>query len=1031
MNLNWLLFRPLSFLFICTAWCATPVVAEVDFRHDVRPILSDRCFACHGPDKEHREADLRLDQFSESLIESSVIQPGKPEESELLARITSDDPDMRMPPADTGDPLTPDEINVLREWIATGATWQRHWAFESPQRPPTPDVDDAPWPTNEIDYFTLAEMQHRQLKPSAQASPETLVRRLHLDLIGLPPTLDQVDAFVADSSAAAYERLVDQLLDDPRFGERMALAWLDQARYADTNGYSIDGGRQMWLWRDWVIDAYNRNLPFDQFLTEQLAGDLLPNATEDQRIASGFNRNHMITHEGGTIPEENLVNYVADRVKTTSEVFLGLTMACAQCHDHKFDPISQEDYYRFFAFFNTVNERGLDGNAGINAVPKIKATSVFGKNPSHLKSLQEQLVKLEAVLDRPLESQSAWETKTLAELSQRGDSLQLHPVEVIKVTSPNRGADYEVKEDGTVFVPNGQGRSPSISTKLPVDNVTGLRLVFTPHETFPNGGLGTGSKDGLHGSFLLTSFTASATNVASDQVDLYKQLRFNRVTASAQHPEHPPQDCLDERDHNGWSPHPNNQVPQHISFMLDEPLDVDATPYLTVMLVWGRTGYGGVGGQYRLYAMTGNDDGTNVPAHIQAILRVPAEQRTEAQAKTLQDYHTSVAPELEGVRHRIANLKERIDYLSQPHEVMVMQEAEKPRETFVLSRGQYDQPTERVTPAIPGSLFVTDEAYQANRLGLTQWMTNPQHPLTSRVAVNRVWQLLFGNGLVRTSADFGSQGTPPTHPALLDYLAVDFVESGWDVKRLIKRIVMSSTYRQDSSVSPEHALHDPQNRWLSRGPRFRLPAELIRDQALAASGLLSPYLGGPSVKPYQPPALWKEISHYGSTPATSQVFVQDHGVWLYRRSLYTYWKRTAPPPAMLAFDAPNREFCTVQRIPTNTPLQALVLLNDPQFVEAGRALGERILQTQNQDTERLVYAFRLVTSRRPDEKELKVLRSVLEQKRNRYANDPDAAAALLRIGEHRSELEAEVAERAAWASVGALLLNLSETITRG
>ncbi len=1017
---------------------ASVLAAEaIDFQRDVRPILSDHCFACHGPDVNERKADLRLDEPSDDMQERQIVVPQRPDESELLRRVQAEDPDERMPPPEFGKQLTADQVEQLRRWIDQGAAWRGHWAFEPPRRAPLPGVRQVAWPRGELDFFVLARIEDAGLQPTPRADRRTLLRRLCLDLTGLPPTRDQLTEFLADGDPDAYERWVDRLLESPAFGERMALAWMDQARYADTNGYSIDGGRQMWLWRDWVIDAYNRNLPFDQFVVDQLAGDLLPGATADQRLATGFHRNHMITHEGGTIPEENLTNYVADRVKTTGEVFLGLTLGCAQCHDHKFDPITQRDYYRLFAYFNTLGDRGLDGDGGRNATPKIAARSIFGRDDRMMAEHRAELAELRAQLEHhPLTGQAKWEQQTRLELERRGADLQLHPVEVLKVTSPNRGAEYDVRADGTVFIPSASGRSPSISAKIDADNVTALRLVFTPHENFPQGGLGHGNPSGLPGSFLLTGFSASATALPSDQVDLYRTLAFKTATASAAHPDFPPVNCLDERDHNGWSPHPHNQQAQHITFQLAEPLHASETPYVTVMLVWGGGPFGGgaalIGGQYRLFAVTGHDDGTNLPDEVQTILRTVDAERSAAQAERLKTYYASVADETANLRYRIANLEQRIRDLTEPQEVMVMDVADSPRKTFVLNRGQYDQPTEEVTAGTPAHLVPPDRALPPNRLGLAQWLVQPDHPLTARVAVNRLWQLMFGTGLVSTSADFGSQGSPPTHPELLDFLAIEFVESGWDVKAMLKRIVMSATYQQGSQVSPEAARVDPGNQLLSHGARFRLPAELVRDNALQISGLLVQRIGGPSVLPYQPPGLWKEISHYGSTPATSQVFVQDHGDRLYRRSLYTYWKRTAPPPSMISFDAPNREICAVQRSTTNTPLQALVLLNDPQFVEAGRVFAARILREAGSEMdERLRFAFETATARLPSERELRVLRRTLARERARFAADPAAAEARLQVGESDRDPQLDPVEHAAWTSVAILILNLSETITRG
>jgi hypothetical protein len=559
-----------------------------------------------------------------------------------------------------------------------------------------------------------------------------------------------------------------------------------------------------------------------------------------------------------------------------------------------------------------------------------------------------------------------------------------------------------VLDDGTVFVPSASGRSPSISARIDVDHVTALRLEFLPHESFPEGRSGHGGGD-FKGGFVLTGFSASATALPSDQVDLYKTLRFKTATASFSHPDLPPVDCLDERDFNGWSPFPETDKPQHITFQLERPVHASETPYITAMLVWGggpNRHHNLIAGKYRLYAVTGNDDGTNIPEDVRAILAVARDSRSDAQSERLRNYYNSVATETSNLRFQMEYLEQRLHEITDAFEVMVMNAAENPRETFILRRGQYDQPTDKVEPGTPDCLPPLADDAPANRLGLAKWLVQPDHPLTARVAVNRLWQMLFGRGIVATPDDFGSQGAWPTHPKLLDWLAVDFVESGWDVKAAIKQIVMSATYRQSSLVTPELLERDPRNTMLSRGPRFRLQAELVRDLALSAGGLLSPRIGGSSVRPYQPFGLWKEISHFGSTPATAQVFVQDHGEKLYRRSMYTFWKRTVPPPSMVAFDAPNREVCTVSRSVTNTPLQALVLLNDPQFVEASCALAQRVLHAQLADnTERIRYAFELVLARQPTAVELKLLQRTYDRELAAFLREPESALAYLKVGE--------------------------------
>ncbi|NOY43120.1 MAG: DUF1553 domain-containing protein [Planctomycetes bacterium] len=1007
----------------------------IDFSRDIRPILSDNCYHCHGPDGESREADLRLDLREDAVSDlggHAAIVPGDVAQSVLVSRIVSDDADERMPPPDSGKELTAEQIALIRQWIEEGADWPQHWSFVAPKPGQPSALADESRINNDIDRYILAELATRNMQPSPTADRRTLIRRLTLDLTGLPPTREEVYAYLEDEDEGAYERLVDRLLSSPHFGERMAVAWLDQARYADTNGYSIDGGRHMWLWRDWVIDAYNQNMPFDQFAIEQLAGDLLPEATIDQQVATGFNRNHMITHEGGTIPAENLTNYAVDRVKTTAEVFLGLTLGCAQCHAHKYDPLTQKDFYRFLAFFNTLGDRGLDGNAGRNAGPTITANSVLGRE--EVQGINQQLAELEEKLRQPLASQREWEQVAFRELENRGKGFQLHPLKLLKVTTPNRAVN-KMEDDGTVRSPKRGSRSPSLLLKADVDNITGLRIEFYPDESLPKASLGHGSEKSFEGSFILTSFSASADALPSDQVDLYKTISIREATASNSHPDYPPSGCLDPRDHNGWSPHPHNQAQQHITFTFDNPIDASETPFISTLMVWGggKFGDGSLSpAHFRVVAITGVDDDINLPETVQTILRKADSDRTSEERQQLQDYYATIAPELANVRYEIRNLRGRLLSLTEKQPAMVMNTAAKPRETHILNRGQYDQPGELVTPGVPESLPPLPEGAPANRLGLARWLVDPAHPLTARVAVNRVWQQLFGVGIVASSADFGSQGQPPSHPELLDYLAVDFIENGWDVKRLIKKIVMSATYQQSSLVTPSLLKADPNNQWLARGPRFRLQAEFVRDGALQISGLLVNRIGGPSVKPYQPAGLWREISHFGSSPATAQVFVQDHGEKLYRRSMYTYWKRTVPPPSMVSFDAPNRELCVLKRATTNTPLQALVLLNDPQFVEASRALAERVIrQGPKRVAGRIAFAFELATARLPTEQETQILEQAYHRAVKEFQSDPSRAKKFLGVGESDRDKQIDLAEHAAWTSVGSVILNLSETITKG
>jgi hypothetical protein len=1024
---------------------------KLDFNRDVRPILSENCFQCHGFDENARQADLRLDIPESALADRDgvpAIVPGHPDRSEAWRRITSEDEVELMPPPDSHRVLTPAQKKILKRWIEQGAAYAKHWSFIPPVKAPPPGVSDKDWPRNEIDQFVMARLDLEKLAPSPEADRYTLIRRLTLDLTGLPPSTEEVEAFVSDARPDAYERLIDRLLASPHFGERMALDWLDAARYADTNGYSIDGGRHMWLWRDWVIDAFNRNLPYDEFLREQLAGDLLPGRTEAQLIATGFQRNNMNTHEGGTIPEENLTNYNVDRVKTLGEAILGLTLGCAQCHDHKFDPITQRDYYQLFAYFNTLSDIGLDGNGGVNSQPVFEAKTVLqtGEEPN----LERQIAALQEKLANPDPAAVArWESAERAALNSRGKDLELHPVELLQISTPNIGKGFDIIAPNTVHITVPTGLlAYDVSMRLPKlqQPITGVRIVFHPDKSAPDGGLGYGALGDSHkNTFVLTSFSASAESVPGDQVNLNILRDVSRVTASTWLEDYPPENVLDTRNENGWSPDRNKNP--HITITFKEPIDSRATPFMTVQINFGH-GNNLIAARFEILAMTGVDDGSTLPQEIIDIIQPPTEpagstelsvskspvapdERTPAQQQKLRAYYSTHSPDTKPDRIALANLEERLTVLTKKFPTMVMNVAEKPRDTFILKRGDYSQPTEKVTADTPAVLPKAPDGIPSNRLGLAQWVTMREHPLTARVFVNRIWQMLFGAGLVPTTADFGAQGQYPTHPQLLDWLAVDCIENGYDTKRLIRQIVTSATYQQSSTAPADLLARDPQNRLLARGPRFRLPAEFIRDAALKTSGLLVNRLGGPSVNPYTPGDLWREVSHYGSTPATAQTFVQDHGEKLYRRSLYTYWKRTLPPPNMAAFDAPNRETCVVARPITTTPLQALVLLNDVQFVEAARAFAERILAQRGADEiQKLRWAFYECVSRPPSDAELSVLTSALWRERTRYAADEASARDYLANGESPRNEKIPVTEHAAWSQVAALLLNVSESVTR-
>ena len=1035
----------------------------IDYNRDIRPILSENCFACHGFDEKARKAKLRLDGAEFAHADRDGLTPFKPGDlanSEAWLRIISTDEDEVMPPPDSHSKLTAAQKEKIRTWIEAGAQYSAHWAFVAPQKSPLPRIENSKSKIeNPVDAFVRAQLAAQNLRPAAEADRRTLIRRVALDLTGLPPSVAEVEAFAADRDPRAYDRLVTRLLASPHFGERMALDWLDAARYADTNGFSIDGGRHLWLWRDWVIQAFNDNLPYDRFLATQLAGDLFPERTEADQIATGFQRNNMVTHEGGTIPEENLTNYNADRVKTLGEAVLGLTLACAQCHDHKFDPITQKDYFRTFAFFNSLGDKGLDGNGGVNPGPSIRARTVLKTDDQPV--LRARIAALEAKFARPDPAiLAAWETRERTRLAERGRDLRVLPVKVLKISTPNASVLEVEGEDRVRIKRGGELAAFDILAELPKTDrpITGLRFTMHPLPEFPLNGWGKGvllkrplaSAPALtptstpaptpgtaapeetptqKGIFKLTAIDASVGALPGDQVDLNKLETFARVTASSWDAEHPAAGCLDRRNDSGWAPDRATDGPVHLTAMLARPLAADAGPYLNAQLNFGA-GRALIPGLIQIAVITGTDDGTDLPAAVVDALALPSATRPPEATTALWAHCARHATELWRERIELSNAREQLAALTEPFTTMVMATSVVPRDTFILNRGDYAQPGEKVDVGTPGALPPMPAGAPKNRLGLAQWVTMKENPLTARVAVNRLWKLFFGTGLVGTPADFGLQGEWPTHPELLDWLAVDFAESGWDVKRLAHLIVTSETYRQSSVATTAQSEADPANQLLARGPRFRLPAEFVRDQALAVSGLLVPRLGGPSVNPYAPGDLWREVSHYGSTPATAQTFVQDHGEKLYRRSLYTYWKRTASPPNMAAFDAPNREVCTVARGNTNTPLQALVALNDPQFVEAARVLAERVLSQPGDDAARLRWAFSATLSRPPQAVEFRVIAAALRRELQHYAQDPSAALALLSVGESPRNESLRPVDHAAWTQVASLLFNLSETITR-
>ena len=1025
--MNWRKFHPLLLLILASPGHSE----EVRFNRDIQPILARNCFACHGPDEHERKAKLRLDTeegFRKGGKSGNPITvASKAEESLLWELISSTDPDEIMPPPEAHKELKNEEKELIRQWIQQGARYEGHWAFITPRLPPIPPIEEK----NPIDRFVGARLAAEGLTFGPEASPRVLARRLHLDLTGLPPTPRELQDFLSDDHPDAYAMLVKRLLDSPHFGEQMALPWLDAARYADTNGYSIDGGRDAWLWRDWVIKAFNGNMPYDRFLTEQLAGDLLENPSPEQLIATAFNRHHSVTHEGGTIPEENLVNYVVDRVKTTGESIMGLTTGCGQCHDHKYDPLKQVEYYQLFAFFNTLDDRGNDGNSGINPRPFIETGSPLATE-AEINLVRKELEKAELDLSSPSpSSQADWEKQASLELQERGKDFELVALDHLTATLPNGDPSrIQVRDDESVEAAGGDFSAYNVCCRIPpgTGTVTGLRVVFEPAH---KGKVGFGGKS-MPGGFVMSTITPCFNPFPAKNIDLNTAIAYDRVSASSFKPGFRPEVVHDTNRRTGWAPAPSQVgAQQHITITFAEPVDTTDQPYLTTELVFNY-GEGASPKKFRLFLMKGVDDTTMLPEPIIETLALPSGQRSKEQADSIQDYFNRHGGAKSSARYRVANLKERLRVLTGKHRIMVMNTSGKPRVTHVLERGFYANKRQAVKPGVPAFLpsLKPPADRDLNRLDLARWLVRPDHPLTSRVAVNRFWQALFGRGIVQSSADFGTQSEWPSHPQLLDWMALTFQSSGWDVKALITSIVTSRTYRQSSDTTPEILERDPRNEMLARGPRFRLSAEMIRDHALATSGLLVRRIGGPSVKPYHPGDLWRQVSHYGSTPATSQTYVQDHGENLYRRSIYTYWKRTLPPPGMAAFDAPNREACTTERGVTNTPLQAFILMNDPQYVEASRALAENLLSMPGSDRDRLAGAFEKVTSRLPNREELKILSGALDRERLRYRTAQSDAEQLLAVGESIRDPALPAAEHAAWTNVCGLLLNLSEAVTR-
>ena len=1235
--------------------------ATVNYNLDVRPILADNCFACHGPDAKARQADLRLDTKAGAFSEPSgypVIVPGKPEESELHLRIASNDDHYRMPPADFNKTLTSEQIEVVTQWIREGAKWEEHWAFTVPVRPTLPDVKNPDWIRNPIDAFILSRLEKEKLSPASEADKRTLIRRLSFDLTGLPPTREEIHKFLEDDSPDAYEKMIDAFMTKPEYGEHLGRFWLDVARYGDTHGLHLDNYREMWPYRDWVIEAFNKNMPFDKFTIEQLAGDLLPEPTLEQQIATGFNRCHVTTSEGGSIDEEYYVQYAIDRADTTSTVWMGLTVGCAQCHDHKYDPITQKEFYQLYAFFNNITEKAMDGNRK-DSPPVVKLPTP--EQEAELAAFDEQIADFDAQTKAPIleidATQIAWENRMPRWTTVKPASLYSKGGATLEILE-----DYSVLASGT----NPEQEVYEVIAELPPGKWSAVRLEGITHESLPKAGVGRSdnsnvvltdfavfiapsaadsdaspaedvahidteietqaeSKTAVDTDVEVEAGSTPATNTNTelevedapgDEVNAENETadtnpddpwtRVPIVQAWADHEQALGEDglagivanAIDDKPETGWALDRRSENRQAI-FLVAAPFGMEggqlkirlkheydlrqkslgrfrlaltdaptiypigskmtlgdwhsAGPFTAehgnlafyqvyepetknvntndtfevsgktikwekqthwvdgqvhndivgensatylfrniasvtqqkaqlsigsndALKVWVngaellsknvQRDAGADQEQFQVQLKPGNNtlllkvvnysglsgfyfrietEAPMTPADVVEIAGMPrGERETEQQAKirdyyrqnlrldkTLNENSQRAFADLKALFADLAEVQQKRDTLdAELTTTLVMEEREEPRGAYVLARGEYQNRREQVYPQTPAVLPEMPEDVMPNRLGFAQWLLSPEHPLTARVAINRFWQDVFGVGIVETAEDFGTQGTPPVHPELLDWLATEFIATGWDVQKMLKLMLTSATYRQSAQVTPEKLERDADNILLSRSPRYRLDAEIVRDNALALSGLLYTKIGGPSVKPPQPDGLWKAVGFTGSNTDT---FVQDTGAdKVYRRSLYTFWKRTAPPPQMNILDAPSREACTIRRERTNTPMQALMLMNDPQFFEAARAFAERTIKEGGETPEaRIAYIFEMATARLPKPVEKELLLKTFQTHYQELAADPDAAKALITVGESAPDETLDAVEVAAWTMIANLILNLDEVLNKG
>ena len=1014
--------------------------AETPFNEEIRPLLSEHCFSCHGPDSASRKADLRLDT-REGALTSGIISPGNAEASELIARITSDDPEQVMPPPDFKKPLNDEQIKRLANWINDGATWQKHWSFIKPAKselPETAGVDA--WARNPIDYFVFDRMQAAGWKPNPPADPHRLARRAAFDVTGLPPDEDTSAAFLSAQDDRSFEVYVDALLSSFHAGEHRARYWLDAARYGDTHGMHVDNYREIWPYRDWVIQAFNSNMPFDQFVIEQVAGDLLPNSNLPQKIATGFNRCNITTSEGGAIPEELNVRYMVDRVETTATVFLGLTAGCAVCHDHKYDPLSQREFYQLGAFFNNTTQPAMDGNMKdtppVVALPNPEYQTEWGELQQRRQTLIQQM------RDTAEHTNTWWPSRNRSERhpimndqllvdlplteNERGEFERKSPTEwADHHPAGKRGVRFGEESQFSVEFPQLHSDQPlTVSFWLRTPERLTANTIFkqeakTKDDKTVGWQITTGTAGGL--TFRLTDANGKSIQGRLPDNEALKPRAWQHI-------------CV--RYSGGQS---NSSVSilangRAVALRNSSEAFVEPTPLADTPLVIAESMPTAGLSDIRIYRRWVSDQEARLLAKDFKLRHLI---NSEQVWKDLKDEERTLAENFQRHKHdenyqqltrEFTETQTRRDYIySRSTTTLVMQELPSAPTAWVLARGEYTQPQEEVSPNVPAILPSLPESAPQNRLGLALWLTNENHPLVARVMVNRLWQSVFGVGLVKTTEDFGVMGERPSHPELLDWLSVEFIESGWNINHILKLMLTSATYRQSSVVSSAKAVQDPDNRLLARGPRLRLDAEALRDQALAVSGLLRRDIGGPSVKPYQPSGLWNIVAITGSN---TRVFKADTGDALYRRSLYTFWKRTSPPPSLAAFNAPTREQCTVRRERTNTPLQALILMNDPQFVEAARHLAEAAIQQIDDDHVRVQWMLEKALARPANQQDVSELVDAASAFMTLFDQDTETATSLINTGDSPPNESISTHKLATWTMIANTIMNRDDFINK-